>query len=40
MAALADRRYMGCCRTETDQRLVEFARRGDVAAFEAIPVLN
>ena len=36
MAALADRRHMGCCRTETDQRLVEFARRGDVAAFEAI----
>ncbi len=36
MAALTDRSQRGCCRTETDQRLVEFARRGDVAAFEAI----
>ena len=36
MAALTDRSQRGICRTETDQRLVELARGGDVAAFEAI----
>ena len=36
MAALTDRSHRGICRTETDQRLVELARSGEVAAFEAI----
>ena len=38
MAALADGSYRGILRTDIDQRLVELARAGDVAAFEAIVV--